>query len=63
MTGIINSLCTRSVVEIWEFMQHYSGIKLLMGDMNAEPDSKTIRYGSKTPDKGRLPPLFLNLLQ
>ena len=33
----------RSVVEIWNFMSSYQGNKVLMGDMNTEPNSHTIR--------------------
>ena len=32
------------MVEIWQYMQQFSGIKLLMGDLNAEPHSNAIRY-------------------
>ena len=31
------------MVQIWQYMQEFSGIKLLMGDLNAEPHSNTIR--------------------
>lgn len=34
----------RSVVEIWTYMQTFSGVKLLMGDMNAEAHSKPMRF-------------------
>ena len=34
----------RSVVEIWKFMSRYHGNKVLMGDLNTEPHSHTIRY-------------------
>ena len=33
----------RTVVEIWQYMQEYSGLKLLMGDLNAEPHERAMR--------------------
>lgn len=40
------SLCIlRSAVEIWKFMSVFSGYKVLLGDLNAEPDSPAIRWG------------------
>ena len=41
-------LCSyRSVIEIGNFMKMHSGPKVLMGDMNAEPHSDSIRYRAK----------------
>ncbi|XP_072177383.1 uncharacterized protein [Diadema setosum] len=34
----------RSVVEIWRYMQHFSGLALLMGDFNAEPHEKSMSF-------------------
>ncbi|XP_019646331.1 PREDICTED: uncharacterized protein LOC109486861 [Branchiostoma belcheri] len=34
----------RSVVQIWEFMQRFSGPAVLVGDLNTEPHSKAIRF-------------------
>ena len=34
----------RSVVEIWQYMSQFTGEKLLVGDLNAEPYSTPIRY-------------------
>ncbi|XP_002739715.1 uncharacterized protein LOC100369100 [Saccoglossus kowalevskii] len=34
----------RTVVEIWEFMQKFTGPALLMGDLNAEPHEKSIKF-------------------
>ena len=42
MSGIIYILC-RSVVEIWRYMSQFTGVKVLLGDMNAEPHSAPIR--------------------
>ena len=33
----------RSVVEVWRYMSRFTGYKLLLGDLNAEPDSSPIR--------------------
>ncbi|XP_070539900.1 uncharacterized protein [Ptychodera flava] len=38
----------RSVTVIWEYMQRFSGPAVLMGDLNAEPQSKAIRFLSGT---------------
>lgn len=42
--SLSQSAQARSVVEIWHYMQSFSGIKLLMGDLNAEPNSKPMRF-------------------
>ena len=34
----------RSVMQISKYMSQFSGVKLLMGDFNDEPDSNAIRY-------------------
>ena len=34
----------RCVVEIWQYMERFTGPKFLMGDLNAEPHSTPIRY-------------------
>jgi endonuclease/exonuclease/phosphatase family metal-dependent hydrolase len=34
----------KSVVELWKYMSRFSGYKLLVGDLNAEPDSPAIRF-------------------
>lgn len=41
---VLTVLPSSSVVEIWKYMERFSGVKFLMGDLNAEPDSPTIRY-------------------
>lgn len=37
----------RTVVEIWRFMSRFTGSAVLLGDLNAEPQSKCIRYETK----------------
>lgn len=39
-----HSFICRSVVQITKYMSQFSGVKLLLGDLNAEPHSNAIRY-------------------
>lgn len=34
----------RSVLQVWKYMSQFSGVKVLLGDFNTEPDSKVIRF-------------------
>ena len=34
----------RSVVEIWRYMQRFSGLSVFCGDLNAEPHEASMRY-------------------
>ena len=43
MYGHIISLICRSVVELWRYMSKFTGVKILLGDLNAEPQSTPIR--------------------
>lgn len=42
MDTLYHCVC-RSVVELWRYMSKFTGVKILLGDLNAEPQSTPIR--------------------